>query len=120
MLGIDIVSVERIEKIIQRKERFLTKIFSEEEVQEIKNRKNFYEALAGKFACKEAVIKALGGGLSPKDISVMHKKDGSPYVILSSRAKKKFESFMVNSIAVSISHDGGFAIAVAILVKEAI
>lgn len=50
----------------------------------------------------------------------MHREDGSPYIILSDRARKKFESFMVNSIVVSISHDGGFAIAVAMLEKGVI
>lgn len=120
MLGIDIVSVERIELAIKRRERFLDRVFSPGEIEEVKNRKRFYEALAGKFACKEAVIKALGGGLSPKDITVMHRKDGSPYVILSDRARKKFDSFMVNSIVLSISHDKGFAIAVAMLEKEVI
>jgi len=118
MLGIDIVSVERIERAIKRRERFLSRVFSREEIEEVRGHKRFYEALAGKFACKEAVIKALGGGLSPRDISVMHRKDGSPYVILSDRAKKRFESFMVNSIVVSISHDGGFAVAIAMLEKE--
>jgi phosphopantetheine--protein transferase-like protein len=120
MLGIDLISIDRIERAVKRRSRFLERVFSSKEIEEIKNRKNFYEALAGKFACKEAVIKALGGGLSLKDIAILHSENGVPYVVLSRKAKRRFEEFMASSIAVSISHSGGFAVAVAIIEKEMI
>ncbi|MGC9063308.1 MAG: holo-ACP synthase, partial [bacterium] len=63
MLGIDLISINRIERAIKRRSHFLERVFSQKEIEEIKDRRNFYEALAGKFACKEAVIKALGGGI---------------------------------------------------------
>ena len=120
MLGIDLISIERIERVIKRRGRFLERVFSSQEIEEVKNHKNFYEALAGKFACKEAVIKALGGRLSLKDITILHNERGTPYVVLTRMAKRRFEEFMVSSIVVSISHSGGFAVAVAILEKEGI
>jgi phosphopantetheine--protein transferase-like protein len=120
MLGVDLISIDRIEKAIKRRSHFLERIFSSKEIEEVKNRKNFYEALAGKFACKEAVIKALGGGLSFKEITILHNERGVPYVVLSGRAKHRFEELMANDISVSISHNGGFAVAVAIVEKEII
>jgi len=88
MLGIDMVNVERIESAIKRRERFLYRVFSPEEIEEVKNRKKFYEALAGKFACKEAVIKALGGGLSPK-ISLSCIERMAPHILSSATGLEK-------------------------------
>ena len=60
-LGVDIVLVDRINKILnsKKKSRFLNKIFSRSEISDSKNRQNQSEYLSGRFAAKEAIKKAL-------------------------------------------------------------
>lgn len=111
MVGIDIVKIERIEKFYEKHgtkayERFL----NAKEIQLVKSP----QSAAGFWAAKEAISKALGTGIgaicSFSDI-IIHKDDnGRPYFTLS---KKIVDDFSIISTALSIAHDGGFAIAVA-------
>jgi len=112
-LGTDIVDVVRIRKMI-RNRRFLARIFSREEVQYCKNKKNAAQHFAVRFAAKEAVWKALGSAIKPKgighkEISVKRSPNGKPFVSLSSRLKK-YQAH----IALSLSHTKEYAIAVAV------
>ncbi|MCX7770567.1 MAG: holo-ACP synthase [Proteobacteria bacterium] len=113
-LGVDIVKIERIRSMLDRYgERFLRKVFREEEIK----RKDVME-IGGKFAVKEAFVKALGTGFSKnvffKDISVLNDDVGKPFVQLSDKIIKQFELENIK-IHVSISHDGEYAIAMAVL-----
>ena len=104
MLGIDIVEISRIKKLIDENEKFLHKVFNEEEIERIKKRKEPYERAGGIFAAKEAVAKALGTGLgkiSFKDIKIKYKGD-APYAEV---FDMKFD--------LSISHERSYAVAVA-------
>ena len=117
--GVDIISVERIKKATQN-DRFLHRILTESESKYVSSKileKNGekllpYETIAGLFAAKEAVSKALGTGLLKgigfADIEIRHNV-GAPYVILSEKACKKLTKN--HSVSVSIAHDGGFAVA---------
>ncbi|RVU54577.1 NAD(P)H-hydrate dehydratase [Anaerosphaera multitolerans] len=106
MLGIDLVKVDRIEKLyLKYGDAFLKKIFSDEEIEYLKGKNFRVESIAGMYATKEAVSKALNTGIGKttfKDIEIFY-KDNSPY------AKVGDELFKV-----SISHDGGFAVSTAI------
>ncbi|MDU5806623.1 MAG: NAD(P)H-hydrate dehydratase [Peptoniphilus harei] len=109
MLGIDIVEISRIKKLIDENEKFLHKVFNEEEIERIKKRKEPYERAGGIFAAKEAVAKALGTGIgkiSFKDIKIKYKGD-APYAEV---FDMKFD--------LSISHERGYAVAVAKLDGE--
>ena len=113
MIGIDIVAVERIERFVERfGKRGLRRFLSEEEIQTAKNP----ASIAGLWAAKEAVSKALGCGIGKElgfhDIIIRKSDKGAPFFILSEEAKKRF-SFTQSGL--SISHDGGFAIAVAVI-----
>lgn len=114
MVGIDVVDVKRIEKTDF--EAFLQKVFCESEKNYILQKKNKYETAAGIFAVKEAVVKALGTGfvgkISFQDIEVFHDTFGAPYVELKNEAKNILDS-KGNIIFVSLSHDGGIAVAMA-------
>ncbi|MBI5642548.1 MAG: holo-ACP synthase [Deltaproteobacteria bacterium] len=87
--GIDVVDIKRIEDA-SKSERFLKRIFTEEELNYSFNRKFPYRHLAGRFAAKEACVKALTtvSGFSWKDIEVIHGGSGSPALKLSSGAKR--------------------------------
>lgn len=109
-VGVDIVSVKRIEKAFQN-ENFKHKVFSIEEINYCESRKNKYEHYAGKFAAKEAYAKALGtgfkNGLSFLDIKVINDEDGRPNIIS--------EKFNVN---LSISHEREYAVAFVVLEEK--
>jgi holo-[acyl-carrier protein] synthase len=89
-VGIDIVEIRRIENAVERNHNFIDKLFNKEEVEYLKSRDFRPEYVAGRFAAKEAVSKALGTGFrgfSFKDIVVDRTTLGKPVVILKGKAK---------------------------------
>jgi len=114
--GIDIVEVSQIEKIIKRSgERFETRCFtvSERNVTEAHSKRIQY--LAGRFAAKEAVLKALGTGwskgISFLDIEIQRLPTGQPSVTLYARCKEVAEELGITVWFLSISHTQSCAIA---------
>jgi len=115
-VGIDIVKTERIKKILEHtKERFLNRVFSPEELV-----KDSVDEISGKFAAKEAFVKALGTGFSKgvvfKDIKVLNEKTGKPFIEVSDNLKDRFGLGQFK-FHVSIAHDGGYAISIVIMEK---
>lgn len=115
-IGADIVEIDRITKSIA-KESFLDRIFTKAE-------QNMYhgsnpQTLAGNFAAKEAIAKALGTGFkgcSPLEIEILRKtRTGEPYVILYSNARKIFDSMGGKNVFISISHSRDNAVAYALI-----
>ena len=109
-LGVDIVLVDRINKILnsKKKSRFLNKIFSSSEISDSNNRQNQSEYFSGRFAAKEAIKKALSSYNetnmpSFKSLEILNGKSGKPYVLISSERQ--------SNINISIAHDGNYAIA---------
>ena len=109
-LGVDIVLVDRINKILnsKTKSRFLNKIFSHSEISDSKNRQNQSEYFSGRFAAKEAIKKALSSYdetdmLSFKSLEILNSESGKPYVLINSKKQ--------SNINISIAHDGNYAIA---------
>lgn len=98
-IGVDIVEISRMEKSIKN-ERFLKKVFTEQEIEYCKSVQSF----AGIFVAKEAYFKALGTGITYPitDVEVFHNENGKPYL-------------NVNSTDLSISHDGNYAVAVVLI-----
>jgi len=115
LIGIDIVQISRIEKNLNSpiKHKFLSKFLSKKEIDLTKQNPS---SIAGFFAAKEAVSKALGCGIGKKlsfmDIKLSKNKKNKPSFKLSKKAQK---IFCLNETSLSISHDGGFAIAVAVI-----
>ena len=106
--GIDIVSINRIKEILtsSKRERFLKKIFSSNEIKEAKSRQNEAQFFSGRFAAKEAIRKATStpensSKLTFQSIEVFNYDSGKPGVDL------KNDSV----VDISISHDGNYAIA---------
>lgn len=112
-IGVDIIRVERVAKLSPAAR---ARLFTEQELasaQGVPARQN--ERLAGRFAAKEAVLKALGVGLSQgirwKDVEVSNGPLGEPRVELHGKAAEIAQLKGVSKIMLSISHDGGMAIA---------
>ena len=118
--GIDIIEVERIKNAC-RKTRFLERTFTEKEREYFKSRRNNPYTIAGSFAAKEAIAKALGTGLGSvgwKDIEVLRGPDGRPYVQLHGRAMDRLSSLGGKKIWISISHIKELAVAQAVIEAE--
>uniref|UniRef100_A0A7V3RIQ4 Holo-[acyl-carrier-protein] synthase n=1 Tax=candidate division WOR-3 bacterium TaxID=2052148 RepID=A0A7V3RIQ4_UNCW3 len=117
-IGIDIIEVERIKSAIERHGTFIHRIFSPEEIKFSSRGVFRYEELAGRFAAKEAVLKAIKTGwrqgIGYRDIIILNEKSGAPYVLLSGRAKEISEQLRIKNIYVSISHTRELAIGMAI------
>jgi len=114
-IGTDITVVSRIEALFKKHgEKFLSKFLNEEELK--LSRKP--ESIAGYWAAKEAISKALGCGIGAElafhDITLYKDEKGAPHFKLSHKAK---EHHQMKSSSLSIAHDGGFAIAIAIVSK---
>lgn len=117
-IGVDIIEIERIKNSIERNPNFINKVFTKNEIEYFKSRKMRPEYMAGRFAAKEAISKALGTGIRGfdiKDIEIDRNSLGKPIAVLRGKSKmilKKYESF---NIHISISHSKENAIAYAIL-----
>ncbi len=113
--GVDIIEIARIQAVLDRRgERFLKRVFSDLEILECHGRA---EALAIRFAAKEAVSKALGTGIGPiswQEVETLHKWSGEPYLVLHGAAQKIAEELGLTVWAVSLSHSRENAIAVVV------
>ncbi len=120
--GIDIAKISRFQKLIDD-ENFLNRVFTKDEIEHI-NKNNTaqgkIERIAGKFCAKEAVSKALGGGIGDgvgfSDIEILPNEFGCPKVNLYGGAKILAEKIGLKEIEVSISHDTDYAIANCIII----
>lgn len=115
-IGTDIIEIDRLEKILSKYgNKFLSKFFSQEEIDYCKRSRNIGERLAGRYAAKEAVAKALGSGFSSKlgwqDLKILNTPEGQPYVVFSDVANANFN---YPKVLVSISHCKAYATAVAL------
>ena len=111
-IGVDIIEIARIEKAINRwGERFLQRVYTEPELRLCRKKP---QALAVRFAGKEAVMKALGTGIkgiSWKEIEIMAEPSGKPLVHLYDKAQEKADSLGLNTLAISLSHSQDYAVA---------
>lgn len=116
----DITEISRIKEAMDRNENFLQKLFDKEEIEYLKSRGMRAEYVAGRFAAKEAVAKALGTGFRGfnfKDIVIDRTALGKPIVILKGKAKLTAQKNGNYKIHLSISHGQDNAIAYAVLEK---
>ncbi len=112
-IGTDIVAIARIQKLISRyNSRFLTRAFTPAEINYCQNKAHPAQHYAGRFAAKEAFIKALGNSLPFKDIEVERTAAKAPRIKLSPPAQAAMQG---KNIFLSISHDHEYAVAQVIL-----
>ncbi len=118
-LGTDIVEVSRIEKAVQKK-AFCERVFTEEEIAYCEeSAKAKGERYAARFAAKEAILKALGTGLSDGltflDFEVKKDDKGKPFFVCKGEAEKMLTSLGCTQIHLTMSHQKSYATATVIL-----
>jgi len=119
-LGIDIIKVDRIAAALEKHgDRFPKRVLTDNEQRYVRNRPpNF----AGRWAAKEAVSKVLGlgvRGVGWTEIEILRLPTGAPSVKLHRRAARRAEQLGMGRIAVSISHEGEYAVAIAFGIRTA-
>jgi holo-[acyl-carrier protein] synthase len=115
-VGNDIIEIKRISDLIEKHDKhFLNKVFSDKEQAYCARRANSY---AGRYAAKEAIVKALGTGIGKEiswhDMEILNDDRGKPIVFLSDKVNTHFGN---PEIEISISHCREYASAVAIIIK---
>jgi holo-[acyl-carrier protein] synthase len=117
-LGIDLVSISKIAESVNS-ESFQGKVFTPSEIEFCESFANPAEHYAGKFAAKEAFMKAIGKGIRQEvwftQIEVLNGETGAPYVQVSGEAERTLSSLGVEIVHISISHTMDMAVAVIIL-----
>jgi len=117
-LGIDIIKVERISKAIEKHgRRFAKRVLTDAEDAYVRDRP---ENFAGRWAAKEAVSKVLGlgvRGVGWREIEIVRLPTGQPTVRLHDRALRRADQLGMERVAVSISHEREYAVAIAFGVR---
>jgi holo-[acyl-carrier protein] synthase len=118
-LGLDIAEIDRIEAAIMRHGSILERLYTASEVAYCESYRNKFERYAGRFAVKEATMKALGTGwrrgVRWRDIEVIREPCGRPSISLKGAAKRIADELGVKNISVTITHSGNLALAEVIL-----
>jgi len=106
-IGVDLVQLHRFERALTRAPRLRERLFAVDE------REAPIRTLAGRFAAKEAFIKALGDprGLKWQEVTVVSDELGKPSLQTSGATKSRLEAAGIQSLHLSITHDGGMACA---------
>ncbi len=117
--GVDIIEVERVRGVIERRgELFLCRVYLKEEIEYCRSGANSYQRFATRFAAKEAVLKALGVGWQQgtcfTDIKVVKDSGGAPSVELCGESLKISEKLGVEKLHISLSHTARYAVAQAV------
>ncbi len=121
-IGIDVVKVERLTASLERfRERMERRLFTEAELAYCRTFHDPLPHLAARFAAKEAASKALGTGMSQgvgwKDFEVIQPGGRQPRLEFHGRGREIFDALGCHASHLSLTHDGGFAIA-CVVVEE--
>lgn len=122
-IGVDLCEVDRVEAAIARHgERFLNRIYTEAERAYCESRVNRMERFAGRFAAKEAAMKAIGTGwrrgVAWRDFEVRRAASGQPVIFFGGVARKIADELGVKRALVSITHIKSMAMAQVVLESE--
>jgi holo-[acyl-carrier protein] synthase len=118
-LGVDICEIARMERAISRHPTLRDRVFTPEEIAYCDSKARPGESYAGRFAAREATIKALGGyrGRRWQDISVTRHPSGAPSIRLDGNAKRKADALGVTEVLITFTHEKTSAVAFAITVR---
>jgi len=112
--GVDITEVRRLRQAVEKwGDAFLNRVFTKVELENALVRGSLYQHLAGRFAAKEAVFKAMGDPqLSWKEVQILNDKEGKPVCMILNRRAGDVK------VLLSISHVKNYAVANAIVTKD--
>ena len=120
-IGTDITECLRIAQMIERHgEIFITRVYTPHEIEYCSSRKSATQHYAGRWAAKEAVLKALGTGwirgITWRDVEVRNRQGGKPTIALAGGAREICEKLGIGEMQISISHcrSHGTAFAIAL------
>jgi holo-[acyl-carrier protein] synthase len=118
-LGVDICEIARMERAISRHPTLRDRVFTPEEIAYCDSKARPAESYAGRFAAREAAIKALGGyrGRLWQDISVTRHPSGAPVVRLDGNAKRRADALGVSDVLITFTHEKTSAVAFAVAVR---
>jgi holo-[acyl-carrier protein] synthase len=118
-LGVDLCEIERMERALARHPTMRERVFTAEERVYCDSRARPAESYAGRFAAREAVIKALGGYLGKRwqDASVTRAPSGAPAIRLQGNAKLRADELGVERILVTFTHERTHAVAFVVAVS---
>jgi holo-[acyl-carrier protein] synthase len=118
LIGVDLISIVRVRKVFEGKPTLLASVFTEEELRYSTRQRRPFMHLAARFAAKEAVLKALGtgvsGGIRWTDVETVHGALAAPRLILRGEAARLADAKGLAWCAVSLTHAGGYAMAAVI------
>jgi holo-[acyl-carrier protein] synthase len=117
-LGVDICEIARMERAISRHPTLRDRVFTPEEIAYCDSKARPAESYAGRFAAREAAIKALGGyrGRLWQDISVTRHPSGAPSIRLDGNAKRRADALGIRDVLITFTHEKTNAVAFAIAV----
>ena len=125
--GVDIVELSRFKKVFMDHSDFASDIFTESERRFCLRKKDPYMHFAGRFAAKEAFLKAVGRGITGpgtdhifQEIEIIPESSGKPVLSVTGWAEKISNRKKISQFTVSISHSANYAVATVILVGESI
>ena len=111
VVGIDIIEIERIRRALNCfGERFLERVYTEREVEEVKGS---VASLGARFAAKEAAMKALGGGITFREVEIRREGE-APHILFWGRAREKARRMNLRRVEVSLSHCRDYAVAIVV------
>jgi holo-[acyl-carrier protein] synthase len=119
-LGVDICEIARMERALARHPTMRERVFTPAEIAYCDAKARPAESYAGRFAAREAVIKALGGyrGKRWQDISVVRAPSGAPSIALEGNAKRRADGSGITDVLVAITHEKTNAVAFAVAVSR--
>jgi holo-[acyl-carrier protein] synthase len=120
-IGVDLALIPRLRQVVERwDERFLRRVFTDEEIAYCRRRRDPIPHLAARFAAKEATLKALGTGMrmgvSWREMEVRRERGQAPTMVLSGRCRAIAQAKGAHRVLLSLTHDGDYALAHAMLV----
>jgi holo-[acyl-carrier protein] synthase len=122
-VGVDLVSIPRMRTTIERwQDRFVERVFTDDEIAYCRSRRDPAPHFAARFAAKEAGFKALGTGLQMgvrwRELEVRRERQQAPTLVLSGRARDIGLGLGGSRMLLSLTHEGDYALAQAILVGD--
>lgn len=122
-IGVDLARIPRLRRVVERwDDRFLRRVFTDREIDYCRRRRDPIPHFAARFAAKEATLKAIGTGLRMgvnwRELEVRRERGEAPTMVLSGRCRALAEAKGAHRVLLSLSHDGEYALAQAMLVGE--
>ncbi len=119
-LGVDICEISRMERALARHPTMRARVFTPEEIAYCDGKARPAESFAGRFAAREAVLKALGGyrGRHWQDISVTRHPSGAPAITLAGNAERRADALGISRVLITFTHEKTNAVAFAVAVTD--